>query len=190
MGEIDKPVPEDLIVDTQLMIKVVCQEVCDTILAKNEAYGDSAVNPVRIFSKADPIEQINVRLDDKISRLMNGKEYANEDTEFDLLGYLILKRVARRLKTYEKEKFERDIAGSNGPLPEDVCPCGGEGEVLERLGGPNHNPQHDDRVCACEENRTTADVDPEDFEYAPTIQRNVFSSIVARPQPDAYRSKK
>lgn len=65
------------------------------LLAKNAAYGDSALNPVRVFSKADPLEQINVRLDDKLSRLMRGED-AGEDTEGDLLGYLVLKRVAMR----------------------------------------------------------------------------------------------
>ena len=41
----------------------------DLLLAKNDAYGNSALDPVRIFSRADPIEQLNVRLDDKLSRL-------------------------------------------------------------------------------------------------------------------------
>lgn len=38
------------------------------LLAKNAAYGNSALEPVRIFSKADPTEQIRVRIDDKLSR--------------------------------------------------------------------------------------------------------------------------
>lgn len=61
---------------------------------KNIAYGDSALNPVRVFSKADPKEQILVRMDDKINRLMKGTEYVGDDDLKDLLGYLLLYFVA------------------------------------------------------------------------------------------------
>ena len=70
-----------------------CNAVREMLLEKNRAYGDSALNPVRIFSKADPAEQIRVRIDDKISRLVRG-ENAGEDVTRDLIGYLILLRVA------------------------------------------------------------------------------------------------
>lgn len=65
------------------------------LVRKNEAYGNSALEPVRIFSQSDAVEQLKVRIDDKLSRLMRGAD-AGEDTEFDLLGYLILLRIARR----------------------------------------------------------------------------------------------
>lgn len=65
------------------------------LLSKNEAYGDSALNPVRIFSKADPIEQIKVRMDDKLSRFSRGKEYLGDNDEKDFCGYSILLRIAR-----------------------------------------------------------------------------------------------
>lgn len=77
-------------------IEAVTREVCAMLLEKNAAYGNSALDPVRIFSKSDPIEQINVRLDDKLSRIVRG-EAAGEDVELDLIGYLVLKRVANRL---------------------------------------------------------------------------------------------
>jgi len=64
------------------------------LIEKNKAYGNSALNPIRIFSKADTKEQLNVRLDDKLSRLCRGKEYPGDDDELDILGYLILKRMA------------------------------------------------------------------------------------------------
>ena len=82
---------------TQQLIRKVTDEVRDMLLAKNTAYGNSALDPVRIFSKADPIEQINVRMDDKLSRLARGHA-AGEDVELDLIGYLILKRVALRMQ--------------------------------------------------------------------------------------------
>lgn len=61
---------------------------------KNAAYGDSALNPVRIFSKASADEQLLVRIDDKLSRLARGHA-AGEDVIADLLGYLVLYRIAQ-----------------------------------------------------------------------------------------------
>jgi len=72
------------------------QEIREFLISKNQAYGNSAVEPVRVFSKADAVEQIRVRIDDKISRLMRGRA-DGEDTELDLLGYLVLLRVATRM---------------------------------------------------------------------------------------------
>lgn len=80
---------------TQQLIETECDYIKRILLAKNRKYGDSAVHPIRVFSKADPMEQINVRLDDKLSRLMNRQEDEDEDIELDLIGYLILKRVAK-----------------------------------------------------------------------------------------------
>jgi len=71
--------------------------VREMLLEKNAAYGNSALDPVRVFSDASPSEQIKVRLDDKISRIVRGKA-AGEDVETDLLGYLFLLRIARRLE--------------------------------------------------------------------------------------------
>lgn len=67
------------------------------LLDKNRKYGDSAIHPKRIFSKADPIEAINVRLDDKISRLISGQADEDEDIDLDIIGYLILRRVAKKV---------------------------------------------------------------------------------------------
>lgn len=82
----------------------VLQELKEVLIQKNKAYGDAALNPVRIFSKADAVEQIKVRLDDKISRLARGKE-AGEDVYLDLMGYLILLRIAqtRKQELYKQE---------------------------------------------------------------------------------------
>jgi hypothetical protein len=87
---IDEPEP------AQVAIAEVCDEIKELLLEKNRAYGNSALDPVRIFSKADTCEQINVRIDDKLSRLIRGQA-AGEDVEFDLIGYLVLKRVWRKL---------------------------------------------------------------------------------------------
>ncbi len=85
----------------EAVIREVCDEIKAFLLEKNRAYGNSAAEPVRIFSKVDALEQINVRIDDKLSRLARGKEYQGDDTELDLVGYLILKRAVKRRQTNE-----------------------------------------------------------------------------------------
>ncbi|MHB8086293.1 MAG: hypothetical protein ACYDHZ_10745 [Dehalococcoidia bacterium] len=81
---------------TQTLIYAVCSDIASMLIDKNRKYGDSAISPYRCFSKADPIEQINVRIDDKLSRIMSSQTNEDEDVELDLIGYLILKRVAKR----------------------------------------------------------------------------------------------
>jgi len=89
----------DGMTNTQALIVEECDMLKSLLLEKNKNYGNSATQPLRIFSKADPEEQLRVRLDDKISRLSRGAGVtAAEDTEQDLLGYLILLRVMRKLK--------------------------------------------------------------------------------------------
>jgi hypothetical protein len=66
----------------------------EMLVEKNQAYGDSALNPVRVFSKASAEEQILVRIDDKLSRLARGHA-AGEDVLRDLVGYLVLLLLAR-----------------------------------------------------------------------------------------------
>jgi len=78
-------------------VTAVLDEVGRMLVAKNQAYGDSALNPVRVFSKADAAEQLRVRIDDKLSRLSRGKS-AGEDTVLDLIGYLILLRITNNTK--------------------------------------------------------------------------------------------
>lgn len=84
---------------SQALIIETCEEVKEMLLDKNRKYGDSALNPQRIFSKANPIEQINVRIDDKLSRIKSGQGDEDEDVESDLLGYLVLKNVAKKIRS-------------------------------------------------------------------------------------------
>ena len=69
------------------------------LIDKNLKYGDAALNPVQTFSKSSAIELINIRMDDKLSRIRNRQNNEDEDPEQDLLGYLVLKQIAlQRLK--------------------------------------------------------------------------------------------
>lgn len=76
-------------------VRRITGQIADLLIVKNKAYGDSALNPIRVFSKSDRIEQLNVRIDDKISRIQRGTDFEDEDTERDLIGYLILKLIAK-----------------------------------------------------------------------------------------------
>jgi len=80
---------------TQADIRRIAKEIGELVVAKNEAYGDSAVDPVRIFSKATPVEQILVRLDDKLSRFARGHSYPGDNDIDDIMGYLILLKIAK-----------------------------------------------------------------------------------------------
>jgi hypothetical protein len=80
---------------TENKIKEVMENIEQMLIAKNRAYGDSALEPVRIFSKTDTIEQLYVRIDDKLSRVQRGHEYPGDDTIFDLVGYLVLLLIAK-----------------------------------------------------------------------------------------------
>ena len=86
-----------MVVETQSQrdICAVCDEIRELLLEKNRKYGDSALNPVRIFSKASTTEQLKVRLDDKLSRLRNAQDDEDEDVVSDLIGYLILFKIAQ-----------------------------------------------------------------------------------------------
>lgn len=100
--DLDKPNDTN----TQKLIAEVCDEVKELLLEKNKLYGDSAVNPKRIFSKADVLEQIFVRIDDKLSRISTtgtsgGKGVTHEDTLMDLMGYLVLAKVVMKKNKME-----------------------------------------------------------------------------------------
>jgi hypothetical protein len=81
-------------------------------------YGNLPLYPVRIFSRADPVEQLNVRIDDKVSRITRGREFAGDDTELDLIGYLVLRRVARALAQKQDNPLVR--LGPGGDFTRDI----------------------------------------------------------------------
>lgn len=82
-------------VQTQQDIERVSRQVSDLLISKNKSYGDSALNPSRIFSKADRVQQLLVRIDDKLSRIQNGHDWPGDNDIDDLIGYLILLKIAK-----------------------------------------------------------------------------------------------
>lgn len=82
-----------------------CHEIAHMLIKKNIAYGNSALEPVRIFSKADAREQLHVRIDDKLSRIMRGTEYIGDNDIDDLIGYLVLLKIAKAKDLERKEAY-------------------------------------------------------------------------------------
>jgi hypothetical protein len=72
---------------------------------KNEKYGDSVMNPLRVFyqGEEDISALIKIRMDDKLSRLARGSEGIESDLDiyYDLIGYLTLLVVAIEKKGEE-----------------------------------------------------------------------------------------
>jgi hypothetical protein len=81
---------------TELAILNECNRLAGMLIEKNRSYGNSALDPVRIFSQANNVEQLKVRLDDKLSRFARGKEYQGDNDLDDLMGYLVLLSIAQK----------------------------------------------------------------------------------------------
>ena len=81
----------------QEKIKNVLKEIGSFLISKNKKYGNAALNPCRIFSTADKMEQLYVRCDDKLNRIKNRQNDEDEDPIKDLIGYLILIDVCKKL---------------------------------------------------------------------------------------------
>jgi hypothetical protein len=100
--------------DAQLIIKE-CHDICTLLLTKNRAYGSSFRRPLGVFSKLSPVEAINARMDDKLARIKQAKDFS-EDTEADLIGYLILKKVLLKIEAHD-DHVKAHL--------EDLCPTTG-----------------------------------------------------------------
>jgi hypothetical protein len=79
-------------------IDQACANLAEFLKGKNRKYGNSVFEPQRVFSKAAVEDLIDVRLDDKISRILSGQLDDDEDPQDDLLGYLLLKKAYRIYK--------------------------------------------------------------------------------------------
>jgi len=70
-------------------------EIKDLLIAKNQKYGNSALEPLGVFSKLDSKEGLLIRIDDKLKRIKNGSlERDDEDVINDLIGYLVLLKIS------------------------------------------------------------------------------------------------
>ena len=81
--------------DFEVKVRNVCNSIAQLLIDKNKSYGNSALEPLNCFYKGDSINSIKVRIDDKLTRIKNCNEFENEDTIKDLIGYLVLLKVAQ-----------------------------------------------------------------------------------------------
>ena len=82
--------------EMELKISAVCDDIKEILIHKNRKYGNSALQPNRIFSKCSATEQLLVRIDDKLNRIMKGAGLlaTDEDVVNDLIGYLVLLKIS------------------------------------------------------------------------------------------------
>lgn len=78
-------------IETQ--IRHTCEEIAELLVQKNKKYGNSALEPLGIFTNGDAITGLKYRIEDKLKRIKNMKN-DDEDTLIDLIGYLILLKIA------------------------------------------------------------------------------------------------
>ena len=85
---------------TQEKIDQVCSNFATFLKEKNKRYGDSAIAPIRIFSKSEAGDNILNRCDEKLSRIRNSPELRKNDI-CDLMGYLVLLCIQQDWTTFE-----------------------------------------------------------------------------------------
>tara|TARA_R110002012_G_scaffold99974_1_gene238205 strand:- start:2187 stop:2567 length:381 start_codon:yes stop_codon:yes gene_type:complete len=97
--------------NTEQLIEEMCESMKNLLLQKNRDYGDSATNPSSVFSSGSPVEALCARIDDKLMRIQNkGINDKTEDTISDLIGYLILLKVAlSKEKNDEYNAFKETV---------------------------------------------------------------------------------
>ena len=72
----------------------ILSEITEMLVAKNEKYGNSALEPLGVFSQLSAKEGLLVRIDDKLKRIKNGSlDKDDEDVVNDLIGYLVLLKI-------------------------------------------------------------------------------------------------
>ena len=72
----------------------ILSEITEMLVAKNEKYGNSALEPLGVFSQLSAKDGLLIRIDDKLKRIKNGSlDHDDEDVINDLIGYLVLLKI-------------------------------------------------------------------------------------------------
>lgn len=87
--------------NTQQDIILLFDNFKEFLLEKNKRYGDSALNPIQVFSNKSAEEQIRARLDDKLRRIKNSGELRKNDVS-DCFGYIALLMISRGWLEFEE----------------------------------------------------------------------------------------
>lgn len=92
---------------TQQKIHEIMGAMKDLLLYKNQKYGDSAINPKKIFYKGDSTNSILIRLDDKIGRVMsNTEDKPRVNDVCDIIGYCTLLLISMNVTAEDIAKFK------------------------------------------------------------------------------------
>jgi hypothetical protein len=76
-------------------VKEVLNEIETLLISKNAKYGNSALEPLGVFSQLSAKQGLLVRIDDKLKRIKNGSlDKDDEDVVNDLIGYLVLLKIS------------------------------------------------------------------------------------------------
>lgn len=93
--------------ETQQKISNIMDSMKDLLLYKNQKYGDSAINPKKIFYKGDSTNSILIRLDDKLGRVMsNTDEKPRVNDVADIIGYCTLLLISMGVTKEDIAKFK------------------------------------------------------------------------------------
>jgi len=83
-------------------------EIRELLVSKNLKYGNSALEPLGVFSKLSAKDGLLVRIDDKLKRIKNGSlEKDDEDVINDLIGYLVLLKINQKEEKYKRNRLNR-----------------------------------------------------------------------------------
>ena len=116
--------------DSETKISAICDDIKELLIHKNRKYGNSALKPCRVFSKSSAVDQLLVRIDDKLNRIMQGAGLLAEDEDVvnDLIGYLVLLKIGmndeknKQLHQVGREIFEEGFKSVTIPLHQKNIP--------------------------------------------------------------------
>ena len=84
----------DMVEPFSIKVGQILDQIKEMLIEKNRKYGNSALEPIGVFSKLSPREGLLIRIDDKLKRIKNGSlDNDDEDVVNDLIGYLVLLKI-------------------------------------------------------------------------------------------------
>ena len=87
--------------NTQQDIILLFDNFKEFLLEKNKRYGDSALNPIQVFSEESAEDPISTRLAAKPRRIKNSDELRKNDV-CDLFGYTALLMISKNWLEFEE----------------------------------------------------------------------------------------
>lgn len=91
--------------NTEEKIIEIVDAIKKLLLEKNRRYGDAALNPQNIFYKGNSTQSIEIRLDDKLSRIKNNNSNLRVNDISDIIGYCILLLISIGATKKDLEKL-------------------------------------------------------------------------------------